>query len=142
MRNWTSDLSGVLKVGFLMGTQNFFFVPRLWQDEKTSFLILHWAQNLPSLLFCQKHYTIDTKSLELSNRPHSPKSLCGSVVEHRSANLKVWGSIPHGDSELFFVPCSLTRWKNIFLNLLSNVDSQKDLSEQFFRSQQTLFIHN
>ena len=23
----------------LMGTQNFFFVPRLWQDEKTSFLI-------------------------------------------------------------------------------------------------------
>ena len=24
---------------FLMGTQNFFFVPRSWQDEKTSFLI-------------------------------------------------------------------------------------------------------
>ena len=34
-------------------------VPRSWQEEKTSFLILHRAQNLPSLLFCQKHYAID-----------------------------------------------------------------------------------
>ena len=25
------------EVQFLMGTQNFFFVPRFWQDEKTSF---------------------------------------------------------------------------------------------------------
>ena len=25
------------EVRFLMGTQNFFFVPRSWQDEKTSF---------------------------------------------------------------------------------------------------------
>ena len=37
-----------------MGTQNFFFVPRSWQDEKTSFLILHRAQNLPSLLLLFK----------------------------------------------------------------------------------------
>ena len=43
-----------------MGTQNFFFVARSWQDEKTSFLILHQAQNLPSLLFLsKKHYAID-----------------------------------------------------------------------------------
>ena len=27
--------------------------------EKTSFLILHRAKNLPSLLFSQKHYAID-----------------------------------------------------------------------------------
>ena len=42
--------------------------------------------------------------VELRNRPRSPKSLCGSVVEHRSTNPKVWGSIPHGDSEFFFIP--------------------------------------
>ena len=36
------------EVRFLMGTQNFFFVPRSWQDEKTSFLLL------PSLLFLSK----------------------------------------------------------------------------------------
>ena len=72
MRNQTSDLwictlmlylyqwqsSGAQiqrsEVRFLMGTQNFFFVPRSWQDENTSFLILHRAQNLPSLLFCQE----------------------------------------------------------------------------------------
>ena len=34
-------------------------------------------------------------------RPRSPKSLCGSVVEHRSADPQVWVSIPHGDSEVF-----------------------------------------
>ena len=38
----------------LLGTQNFFFVPRSWQDEKTSFLLLYRAQNLPSLLFLFK----------------------------------------------------------------------------------------
>ena len=30
-------------------------------------------------------------------------------------NLKVWGSIPHGDSEFFFVPCC---WKNQILSFL------------------------
>ena len=39
------------EVQFLMGTQNFFFVQRLWQDEKHLSLFLHWAQNLPCLLF-------------------------------------------------------------------------------------------
>ena len=38
----------------LLGTQNFSFVPRSWQDEKTSFLLLYRAQNLPSLLFLFK----------------------------------------------------------------------------------------
>ena len=44
-RIWRSE------VQFLMGTQNFFFVTRLWQDQKHLSLFLHWAQNLPSLLF-------------------------------------------------------------------------------------------
>ena len=38
-------------VRFLIGTQNFFFVPRSWQDEKHLSLFLYRAQNLPSLLF-------------------------------------------------------------------------------------------
>ena len=40
------------EVRFLMGTQNFFFVPRSWQDKKHLSLFLYRAQNLPSLLFC------------------------------------------------------------------------------------------
>ena len=40
------------QVRFLMGTQNFFFVPRSWQDNKHLSLFLYRAQNLPSLLFC------------------------------------------------------------------------------------------
>ena len=70
--------------------------PRLWQDEKSSFLIVHRAQNLSSLLFCQKHYTINIAapssmqdvSLELRNRPCSLKRLCGSMVEHWSATVR------------------------------------------------------
>ena len=54
-------------------------------------------------------------SYELRNRLHSPKSLCGSVLEHRSSHPKVWGSIPHGDSEFFLCPTFVTRRKNIFL---------------------------
>ena len=38
-------------VRFLIGTQNFIFVPRSWQDEKHLSLFLYRAQNLPSLLF-------------------------------------------------------------------------------------------
>ena len=55
------------------------------------------------------------KSCELSYRPRSPKILCGSVLEHRSANPKVWGSIPHGDLEYFLCPTLVTRRKHIFL---------------------------
>ena len=39
------------EVRFLMGTQNFFFVPRSRQNEKHLSLFLNRAQNLPSLLF-------------------------------------------------------------------------------------------
>ena len=54
-------------------------------------------------------------SLDLRNRPRSPKILCDSVVEHRSANPKVWGSIPHENSEFFFVPRSWQDEKTSFL---------------------------
>ena len=39
------------EVRFLMGTQNFFFVSRLWQDEKHLSPVLYQAQILLSLLF-------------------------------------------------------------------------------------------
>ena len=41
----------------------------------------------------------------------------GSVVEHRSANQKVWGSIPHGNSKFFFVPRSWQDEKTSLLGL-------------------------
>ena len=44
-------LSSVMRFDSSWGLR-IFFVLRSWQDEKSSFLILHRAQNLPSLLFC------------------------------------------------------------------------------------------
>ena len=85
-----SDRSGAR---FLMGTQNFFFVPRSWQDEKNLTPFLYRAQNFPSL-FLVTNMTLSTLqyagrvSYELRNRPRSPLSLCNSVVEHRSAESK------------------------------------------------------
>ena len=45
---------------------------------------------------------------------HAHLSLCGSVVGHPSANPKVWGSIPHGDSEFFLCPTLVTLRKTSF----------------------------
>ena len=39
------------------------------------------------------------------------------MVQHRSATPKVWGSIPHGDSEFVFVPRSWEDEKTSFLIL-------------------------
>ena len=41
-------------VQFLMGTQNVFFVPRLWQDGNHLYLFSYQAQNFPSFLLCLK----------------------------------------------------------------------------------------
>ena len=87
------------------------FVPRSRQDDKNISPYLHWTQNLLSLLFHLQKMTLSTwqyagcVSYELCNGPRSPQSLWGSVVEHRDADPKVWGSISYGDSE-FFVPRS------------------------------------
>ena len=53
---WLSDRAsehGIrgTEVRFLIGTQNFFFVSRLWQDEKHLSPVLYQAQNLVSFLF-------------------------------------------------------------------------------------------
>ena len=66
------------EVRFLMGTQNFFFVPRSWQYEKHLSLFLYRAQSLPSLLF------LSTK-LELSRQNHNT-NFVSSVV----SALKIW----------------------------------------------------
>ena len=39
------------EVEFLMGTQNFSFVPRSWQDEKTSFLIIDFIKLIYTLMY-------------------------------------------------------------------------------------------
>ena len=64
---------------------------------------------------CWSYQYAGCVSLKLRNRLHSPKSLCGLVVEHRSANPKVWDSIPHGGSEFLFVPRSWQDEKTSFL---------------------------
>ena len=61
-----------------------------------------------------KQNLISYVSYELRNRPRSLWSLCGSVVENRSAEPNIWGSIPNGDSEFFHCPTLVTRRKNIF----------------------------
>ena len=112
------------EVRFLMGTQNFFFVPRSWQDEKTSFLILHRAQNLPSLLFCQKHYAIDIAD------PSSMQDAChmNFVIDlaHRGVSVAQWLEHRNAESEglrfdtswglrIFSLSHARDKTKNIFL---------------------------
>ena len=82
-------------------------------------LFLYQAQNLPSLSFlsidiadlsrmqdaCHVNFVIDVAHRGVS------------VVQWKSIgvrNPKVWGSIPHGDSECFLCPTLVTRRKNIF----------------------------
>ena len=66
-----------------MGTQNVYFVPRSWQDEKHLSLFLYRAQSLLSLTsYLQNIADLSTyaqyarrTSYELRNRPRSPWSL-------------------------------------------------------------------
>ena len=51
--NWSMESEGP-RFNSSWGLRIFFFVQRLWQDEKHLSLFLHWAQNLPSLLFFLK----------------------------------------------------------------------------------------
>ena len=86
------------------------FVPRSRQDDKNISPYLHWTQNLLSLLFHLQKMTLSTWLILTVRRMRviwtlQWAALCGSVVEHRDADPKVWGSISHGDSE-FFVPRS------------------------------------
>ena len=48
---------------------------------------------------------------EFCSGPPSPLSICSSVVEH----LKVWGSIPHEDSDSFFMSHACDKMKNLSL---------------------------
>ena len=57
-------------------------------------------------------------------RPCSPKSLCGSVAEHRAWNLKVWGWILYGNWEFF-----LCHMNNIFLYFFTEL---KNLPSSLF----------
>ena len=109
-----------LRCSAARGLRIFSFVPRLWQDEKHLSLFLYRAKNLPSLLFylqtwrywhCWSWQHGGRVSLDLAHH-----SLCGSVVEHRSAKSEGLSSIPHWDSEFFL--CSTLETTNIFLWLI------------------------
>ena len=77
--------------------------------------------SLPSLLFYNyKHDLIDTtdsnsmkNTCELYDEPLSSLSLSGSE-NIRAWNLKVWGLIPHGDTDFLLCPTLVTRWKTYF----------------------------
>ena len=79
-----------------------FLRPTLVRKRKNIFLNSSPHSKHTNRLWWYKQYA-GRVSLELCNSPCSPKSLCGSVVQNRSANPNVWGSIPHGDSEFYFV---------------------------------------
>ena len=80
-----------------------------------------------SLISIYKHTAIDIADPnsmqdgyhELRNRPRSPWSVCGSVVEHWGWNWKVWASIPHGinPKQFFLCPMLLTRRKKTSLSM-------------------------
>ena len=103
----------------LHGDSEFFFVPRSWQDEKTSFLILHRAQNLPSLLFCQKHYAIDIadpSSMQDACYMNFVMWLSGRASERGIQRSEV--RFLMGTQNFFFVPRSWQDEKTSFSNLI------------------------
>ena len=53
-----------------MGTQNFFFIPQSWQDEKHSSLFLYRAQNLHLSYSIYKHDAINIAD------PNSMQDMC------------------------------------------------------------------
>ena len=96
---WFSSLPTELiqrsEVWFLIGTQNFFFVPCSWQDEKTHLsLFIYWAQNLPYLLILSTNITLSTLPILAVCRMHVIIDLAHSGVsvahwlEHRSTESK------------------------------------------------------
>ena len=63
------------EVLFLMGNQNFYLVPRSWQDEKTSFPISSPSSKFTiSLISIYKHYSIDIA--DPSSMPPPPALIC------------------------------------------------------------------
>ena len=73
------------------------------------------------LFYLQKQDAVDILAVcwtrvmyEFRNGPRPPLSLWGSVV-HRSAEPKVWGSIPHEKSKLFNLSHAPDNTENIFL---------------------------
>ena len=95
----------------LISTNKFLFVPCSWQDDKHLSLFLYRAQNLPSLLFNLQ--TLLSTLLILMQDARNMNFVMGRL--HRGVfvaqwwgigarNQRVWGSIPHEDSE--FLLCS------------------------------------
>ena len=113
-----------------MGTQNFLFVPRSWQDEKTSFLILHRAQNLPSLLFLSDKvlskwlsWGIEAKSL-MKNKHGSTIKFLSSTIKFLSSTIKFLAlrtnTVRHHYKYLEQQLCMCSSWlPKVFLELIA-----------------------
>ena len=56
-----------------------------------------------------------TSDLRIPRSDAQPRSLCGSMVEHWSAESESLCSNSHEDSEFFLCPTLVTRRKKIFL---------------------------
>ena len=106
------------------GLRIFSFVPRSWQDES---IFLYFFTELKTYHLSYSIYKHDAIDIADPSRMEDAyhmnlvidlahHSLCGSVVERRSAKSEGLSSIPHGDSEFFL--CSTLETKNIFLWLI------------------------
>ena len=98
----------------------FFVLSRAWDKENNY---------LSSLLFyLQKHDAVDILAVcrtrvmyELRNGPRPPKSLCGSVVEYRSAETEDLRFHSSWELRTFSLSHARDRTKNIFLYFLTEL---------------------
>ena len=111
------------------------FVPRLWQDGKKVFLYFFTELKIHHLSYfylqtlryrhCWSKKYARRVSYELRNRPRSPWGLCGSVVEHRSAESRGLRFDSSWGLRIFsFVPRSWQDEKNIFLYFFTELKTE------------------
>ena len=60
------------------------------------------------------------------------------MVEHRNAELEVWGSIPHGNSEFFLLSHARDKTKVTFLHFFTELETYH-LSQSIYK---TIFLFN
>ena len=103
---WLVSLYSLIKY-----SKCFFSVPCYWSCwsltcDKTKNIFLYFFIELKTYSYSLLFYLQDMILLKLLILAvcwtHFILELCNGLG---AWNLKVWGSIPHGDSEFFFVPC-------------------------------------
>ena len=97
-----------------MGTQNFFFVPRSWQDQKTSFLTLSDLQGCLSNNIL--HVNITLNSYQRSSISWWPLSTAQSkVVLRELSEANTWLLyVVQGSLRFFLCPFREAKWSVVF----------------------------